>query len=139
MKIILIALTCLLTGIQVIGQTGSWKIKMNGKILLSAASEDETANTRKVKSADWKKSGNLEIIFTESEPDMWYRSFLFYDKEDNELLRKDSSSKIKVSLADLRRYFKGKKEILIYTTMAPRDPTIAIRMRRVHLCTLKLP
>jgi hypothetical protein len=139
MKIILAALACLVTCMQAAGQSGSWKIKINGKTVLSAATEDETANTRKIKPGEWKKSGNLEIIFTESEPDMWYRSFLFYDKEDNEVLRKDSSSKTKVSLAELRRYFKGKKEIVIYTTIAPQDPNLAIRIRRVHLCTLKLP
>ena len=86
-----------------LAQSGSWVIKINDKTILSARTENEEANTRKIKSSDWKKSGNLEINFTESEPDMWYRFFLFYDEQDNELLRKDSTVKAKISLAELCR------------------------------------
>ena len=120
-------------------QQTSWKIKINGKTLLTASIESPETNTRKVKQAEWKKNGSLEIQYTEEEPGVWWRSFLFYDTEDNELMRTDSSDKIKVQLSKLRNLFKGKKEIIIYTTVAPRDPNLAVRIRRVHLCTLKLP
>ncbi len=120
-------------------QNNSWKIKLNNKSLLSTSKEDETKNIRKISAATWKKNGFLEISFKEAEPGKWYRSFLLYDKEDNELFRKDSTTKLKIAFADLKKLLNGKKELIIYTTIAPTDPTIAIRVRRVHLCTLQFP
>ena len=120
-------------------QSGSWKIRMNNKSLLATSHEDEKVNTKKIISSEWKKSGNLEIIFKEAEPNTWRRWFLFFDAEDNELLSKDSTTNAKISLSALRKLFIGKKEIRIYTVISPLDPNIAIRIRRVHLCTLKLP
>lgn len=119
-------------------QSGNWNIKLNGKLLLSTSKEDEKINCKKVKAAQWSKNGYLEINFIEDEPDTWWRSFLFYDEQDNELLRKDSTTSYKILAKELFKLFSGKKEIRIYTTIAPRDPNLAIRMRRVHLCTLRL-
>jgi len=79
----------------------------------------------------------LEISFTEDEPDTWWRSFHFNDEQDNELIRKDSVTYFKIPAKELQRIFTGKKEIRIYTTIAPRDPNLAVRIRRVHLCTLR--
>lgn len=120
-------------------QGGSWKIKLNNKTLIATSEESETTNTKKIVAAEWKKSGSLEILFTEAEKNTWIRSFLFYDNNENEILRKDSAVQMKISVAELKRLFAGKKEIIIYTTIAPVNPMIAIRIRRVHLCTLKLP
>ncbi|HNR15224.1 MAG TPA: hypothetical protein PKG90_01030 [Chitinophagaceae bacterium] len=118
-------------------QTGSWKIKLNGKILLSTNKEDEKLNCKKIKPAQWNENGYLEISFTEDEPDTWWRSFHFNDEQDNELIRKDSVTYFKIPAKELQRIFTGKKEIRIYTTIAPRDPNLAVRIRRVHLCTLR--
>jgi len=134
--IVLASLLFCLTAIE--AQSGSWNIKLNGKLLLSTSKEDEKINCKKVKAAQWSKNGYLEINFTEDEPDTWWRSFLFYDEQDNELLRKDSTTSYKILAKELFKLFSGKKEIRIYTTIAPRDPNLAIRMRRVHLCTLRL-
>ena len=112
---------------------------MNNKIILSARQEDAKKNIKKIKSADWKKSGKLEILFTEDEKNTWMRSFQFVDEQDNDIQRKDSTLHATLSLVELRKLFTGKKEIKIYTTISPLDPNIAIRIRRVHLCTLQLP
>jgi hypothetical protein len=139
MNKILLLLNILCSVIYADAQNNSWKIKLNTKTILSTSKEDENANTKKIKSTDWKKNGKLEIIFTEAEPGVWWRSFLFFDENDNQLLAKDSTTHAIVSMAYLRKLFAGKKEIHIYTSIAPVDPSIAIRARRVHLCTLKLP
>ncbi len=120
-------------------QSGKWMIKLNNKLLLATGEENAGANTRKLKSSDWKKNGYLEIQFAENEPNTWKRSFLFNDEADQEIFRADSTLKVKVPLSQLRRLFAGKKEITIYTIVAPLDPGIAVRMRRVHLLTMKLP
>ena len=139
MKKNLLLLSLLCIAMYADAQSGSWKIRMNNKTLLATSHEDEKVNTKKIISSEWKKSGSLEIIFKEAEPDTWKRSFLFFDAEDNQLLAKENTTHAKVSLSALRKLFKGKKDIRIYTVISPLDPNIAIRIRRVHLCTLKLP
>ena len=137
-KTILIA--CLLfSTLFLAAQSGSWVIRLNNKTILSTRKEDAVKNVKKINLADWKKSGKLEILFAEDEKNTWMRYFLLVDESDNELLRKDSTTHAKISLVELRKAFAGKKLIKIYTTISPLDPNIAIRMRRVHLCTLQLP
>jgi hypothetical protein len=116
----------------------SWKIKLNNKLLLATSREDEKMNTRKIKSSEWKKNGWLEITYKEADPGSWKRYFLFNDEEDNQLLTKDSVTHTKITIASLRKLFAGKKEIRIYTIVSPLDPNIVVKLRRVHLCTLRL-
>lgn len=120
-------------------QSGSWTIQLNKKTIISTDTENKEVNCKKIKSSAWNKPGRLSIRFTENEPDTWFRSFLFYDENDQELLRKDSTTAFTLSFSELKKIFTGKSEINIFTVVAPVDPTIAIRMRRVHLCTLRLP
>jgi hypothetical protein len=140
MKKGLLLLVSICSVFTAMAQSGTWKVKMNAKTILSAVAEDTEKNKKTVKLSEWKKSGNLEVIYTETDKDIWfYRHILFFDKDDNEILRKDSTNTVKISLKQLRKLFAGKKEIDIYTTISPKDPNVAIRIRRVHLCTLKLP
>ena len=128
----------ILTGFFAQAQTDSWKIKLHNRVLLNTNQEDEAKNLKKIKSTDWKKNGYLEIIYTEADPTFWKRSFLFFDEKDNQLLSIDSTTRVKISLSKLRKLFAGKKEINIYTVASPLNPDILVRIRRVHLCTLKL-
>ncbi len=120
-------------------QTGSWTIKLNNKKIITTSIEDESKNCKKLKSSDWEKTGNLEISFKEDEPDAWIRSFLFYDENDNEIYRADSTTNFSVNLKKLRNLYQVKKRLIIYTVISPTDPNIAIRIRRVHLYTFMLP
>ena len=139
MKKVLVLTSLLLTTVFLQAQNGSWIIKLNNKTILSSHQEDPVKNVRKIKSADWKKSGKLEILFAEDEKNTWMRSFQLVDELDNDILRKDSTTHPSISLVELRKLFAGKKQVRIYTTISPLDPNIAIRIRRVHLCTLQLP
>ena len=139
MKKIILLTSLLFTTLFLSAQKGSWIIKLNNKIILSTRQEDAIKNVKKIKTTDWKKSGKLEIFFTEDEKNTWMRSFQFVDEQDNDILRKDSTLHAALSLVELRRLFAGKKKLKIYTTISPLDPGIAIRIRRVHLCTLQLP
>ena len=138
MKQIFILLGFLLTTVIVSAQSNRWKISVNNKTIVNTSNEDEKKNTKKLNPGEWKKSGFLEIKYTETNPDTWWRSFLFYDEDDNEIIRKDSVLNYKIAVKSLIKSFPGKKEIRIYTTVSPKDPNIAIRIRRVHLCTLQL-
>ncbi len=118
----------------------SWTIKLNNKVLLTASKEDTLANTKKIKALEWRKTGYLEVFYKEAEPaTIFYHSFLFNDENDNQLLTKDSTTHAKIAIATLRKLFAGKKKIIIYTVQAPKNPMMAVRMRRIYLCTLLLP
>ena len=126
--------------IQMTQAQDSWTIKLNGKILLSTSKEDTLANAKKIKAIEWRKNGFLEVSYKEADPNsIWNYSFLFYDEKDNQLLVKDSVTHTKVSVATLRKLFAGKKKIVIYAMQSPKNPMIAVRVRRIYLCTLLLP
>jgi hypothetical protein len=118
--------------------TPSWKIKINNKLVLSTSVESETRNIRNISALEWKKNGVLEIIYTDTDTKDWIRSFLFFDDQENPLLTLDSVNTARVPLTELRTLSSGKKTIKIYTVVRPTDPDIAIRIRRIHLCTLRL-
>ena len=125
--------------IQITEAQDSWTVKLNNKLLLTASKEDTVANTKKISRLEWRKSGYLEISYKESEPGIWNRSFLFNDENDNQLLNKDSVTYTKIANTTLRKLFAGKKKMVIYVVIAPKNPMIMIRIRRMHLCTLLLP
>jgi hypothetical protein len=139
MKIIFLAAIVLVSNRPVQAQD-SWKIKWNNKTILSANKEDEAANIRSIKLSDWKKNGNLEIIYKEEIPDtiLWH-SFILFDEEDHQLLSREKTLTAKISIQSLRKLFAGKKQIKIYSIVSPRNPMIALKILRIHLCTLQLP
>lgn len=139
MKLVFLLPALFLASMAACAQHDSWKIKLNHRTILSTQRESSAKNIRRIQSAEWNKNGFLEIGYKESAPGKWIRSFLFFDEQDQELFRKDSVNILRIPLVDLRRMAAGKKSILIYTVVAPRDPGTAIRVRRVHLCTLRLP
>ncbi|MEO6613044.1 MAG: hypothetical protein ABIT05_07265 [Chitinophagaceae bacterium] len=138
MKRILLITGLVLSGLFVSAQEGKWKIQMNGKTLFYTSTENEKVNIKKISTSEWKKAGYLEISFKEREPDMWKRSFSITDENDVPLLTIENSTKAKIPLSKLRKLFAGRKVLTIYTIIAPVNPMMAIRMRRVHLCTLQL-
>ena len=139
MKGIILALALVFGLVSVNAQGGTWKILLHGKIILSTGVEDENNNVRKLTLKEWKKKGQLEIDFKEPQPEFWKRSFLFFDENDEQLWTIDSVTRARIPLTDLRKAFKNKKQVRIYTVITPLDPNIAVRIRRVHLCTLRLP
>jgi len=122
-------------------QSDSWKIKWNKKTIMETDKENKDDNIRKVKLADLKDNCFLKVSYKENPPkNDWKRDFLFFDENDNQMLRKDSTTSIKIPGTELKKLFANKKKIVIYTVTLPTDPDLAarIRVRRVHLCTLEL-
>lgn len=140
MKKIILLLFISFFGINTSAQEGKWKVCVNKKTVLETSKEDEQKNVKTISAKEWKKNGFLELVFTETGNDIWfYRHFVIVDKDETDYYQLDSTNTIKIPLNEFRNKLKGKKEIAIYTTFSPKDPTIAIRMRRIHLITLKLP
>jgi hypothetical protein len=120
----------------------SWTIKLNNKTIITAKAEDEDANVKTIMRSELSKPGSLQVLYKQAQPKPgWRRSILLFDENDVELSRIDSlTAKSKISSATLKKGFADKKEIRIYTISLPTDPNLAaaIRVRRVHLGTLKL-
>jgi hypothetical protein len=120
----------------------SWKIKLNGKIIFTAAGEDEIKNTKSIKRTELARPGTLDVLYKESIPqESWRRSLLFFDENDNQLFVKDSVTAVtKINNATLKKLFTDKKKLRIYTIATPTDPDLAarVRLRRVHLVTIDL-
>jgi hypothetical protein len=119
----------------------SWKLRLNDTTLLVASKEDEKTNSKKINVSEWEKNGMLEITYYNATGDKdLKRSILFLDENDNELIRKEDVSRVKISSKELKKIFTGRNEIRIFTIAIPADPELAarVRVRRVHLCTLEL-
>ncbi|HYC39792.1 MAG TPA: hypothetical protein VEB63_04825 [Chitinophagaceae bacterium] len=133
---VLLTIVCSLLAVASHAQEDSWTVRLNGRVLLHTSVEGRVL---KVTSSQWKRSGRLEIRYHDAQKHFWIRSFQLHDEGDNMIFSADSLQRLNISLAKLRRLFAGKKELRVYTVVRPADPTIAVRIRRVHLCTLRLP
>lgn len=139
MKLFLFFASLFIFHSNVNSQMGSWEIKINNKKVLESSKEDEKENCRKITASIWKKSGTLEVNFKEENPVFWKHSFLFNDENDIQLFQIEDTTNVSISFDKLRGLFQGKKKLVIYTTAAPRNPDIMVRMRIMHLCTIMLP
>ena len=138
--LIILLMSTLFAGAQLVPpqREDSWKISLNKKTVLISSESNEVLNIKKIKQADWNKNGYLEIIYKEKDTGFWNRSFQLDDEKGNQLWNKDNTTRVKIPLAQLRKLFAGKKEVKIYMVTNPKNPKMAIRSQRVHLCTLKL-
>jgi hypothetical protein len=83
----------------------------------------------------------MEVTYYDAKGDKGLkRSIFFLDENDDELIREDDVSRVKISSKELKKAFAGKSKIKIFTIAVPTDPELAarVRVRRVHLCTLEL-
>ena len=83
----------------------------------------------------------MAITYTEEKKlKDWKRTFAVLDEKDNDLMTYSGSS-FKIGNAKLLSLMhQGVKTIKIYTWALPTDPELAarIRIRRTHLCTIRL-
>lgn len=118
----------------------SWKVCFNGKEVLKASGEDEARNVITINKADLKKKKAFTITFKEDKKQNgWERTIAVYGEKDAELT-KQKGARFELSNEALRALFEKSKTLEIYTWALPADPKLkaAIRVRRVHLCTLVL-
>ena len=118
----------------------NWKVALNGKELLSTAEEKPEGNIVTLSKADLAKTANFLVKFTEKEPQTgWKRSIVLVDKGENEV-QAETGRILTVSSKTLLTHLLRAGTLYIYTWALPTDPELAarIRVRRVHLCTIKL-
>ena len=139
MKLFYLFLASFFISLSTLAQPG-WKVMLNGKTVLNTTVEDEAKNIVRIKKADLKKKKGLSLVYTEeAKKKDWERKMVLYDENDQELTRQ-KGTQLKISNAALQSFFKNSKKLGIYTLAFPTDPKLkaAIRIRRVHLCTLIL-
>ncbi len=122
-----------------VAQKNTWKIYHNNKLLINTGEESEEKNVCAITKTQLDKKGSLMVIYEEGKPDIeWKRTIAFLDDKSNIIFEKNEVSKIQVPNAELKKFFKGKVRIKIYTWAIPKDPAKAalVRIRRIHLCTL---
>ena len=118
----------------------SWKVVHNGRQKLKTAVEKTTGNVVTLNRADLQKTGNLSVIYSEQDKQAdWTRTISMVDKGETEL-HTHSGNLFTISNVNLAKLFKKVNTIYVYTWALPNDPELAarIRIRRVHLCTIKL-
>ena len=110
-----------------------WTVELNSKVLLSAKTEDEAANVISVK--DFKK-GSLLVTYVPGKVEgERKRRLMIYDSGDNELYSKEAFN-ITVPVATLKKWKLNTTQIKIYTIPVLGEAGAAVRLRRVHLCTI---
>ena len=118
----------------------SWKVVHNGKQKLSTSTEQPEGNVVTVNRADLNRTGTFLIKYTQAEPQTgWTRTITMVDKGENEL-HTHTGVLFTISNANLKKLFNKVNTIYVYTWALPDDPELAsrIRIRRVHLSTIKL-
>ena len=138
MKSFVIIFSLLITTLVANAQD-TWKISLNKVTVLTGKESNELLNTKKIKSADWKKNGYLEVSYKETTPSNWLHSLQFTDETGNQLLVKDGVTTAKIPIATLRKLYAGKKQVKIYMVINPPNPMMAAPSRMLHLGTLRLP
>ena len=119
---------------------GSWKVCLNNKTVLKTSTENEEKNIIHINAADLKKKNGFVVNYTDQKKkNDWERTIMIYDENDHEVIQQ-KGTKFELSNADLRAFFQQSKTLKIYTWALPTDPKLkaAVRVRRVHLCTLTL-
>lgn len=133
MKKAILFISAFLTFVFVYAQD-RWTVQLNSKTLLTAKAEDTLANVISI--TDIKK-GSLVVTFTPGETNSkWGRRLAVYDIADNQLYSKEAFS-ISIPAASLKKWKTGHSQIKIYTWPISKDPRIKLKVRRVHLCTIK--
>jgi hypothetical protein len=122
--------------------SAEWAILLNKKKIFSAKEENDQKNIISVKLSDLKPGKNFTLFYLQvntANKNQWIRTIGVYTTEDNELIRKNTSS-ITLPYKQIKKMLLENKTIRIYTWSLPKDPKEAarVRVRRVHLCTIVL-
>lgn len=122
-------------GLTAAAQTNEhWTVQLNSKVLLTAKTEDTTANTVTLK--DLKK-GSLIVTYVPGRVEgERKRRLMIYDEADRELYSKETFNLV-VPVSSLKKWKLSSPVLKIYTIPVLGEAGAAVRLRRVHLCTLK--
>ena len=128
----LFILLCTAFFIDTVAAQTKWTVQSGKNVLLKTAKEDTIANVITIKRS---KISSLVISYAEPKRKDWSRYIMVYDRADNELISKETYN-LNLSASVLKNWAQKNKQVKIYTIPRNLNPAIAIKVRRVHLCTI---
>ena len=132
MKIFFFFLIVVISGSTAFAQE-RWTVALNSKVLLTAKTEDTSANVVAV--TDLKKGALIVTYVPGQVKGERKRRLMVYDTNDNELYSKEAFS-ISVPVASLKKWKFNSSQLKIYTLPVLGEAGANVRLRRVHLCTI---
>ncbi|HEX6333442.1 MAG TPA: hypothetical protein VFZ78_04390 [Flavisolibacter sp.] len=136
MKLLLLTFSLLLT--LAMEAQDSWTVSYRGKTVLSATGENEARNTVLISRAGIGKS-SIVLTYRQAKPQKgWVRIMNVYSPKDEELYEIQAPL-IAVTATQLRKWASKYNTVKIYSWYVPVDPELKarVRVRRVHLCTIR--
>lgn len=111
-----------------------WTVQLNSKTLLTATDEDTMKNIVRVN--DLKKGSLIVTYHPGKVENERKRRLMIFDNNDQELYSKEAFN-ISVPVASLKKWRLNTPQIEVYTIPVLGEEGANVRLRRVHLCTIK--
>ncbi|QEC57257.1 hypothetical protein [Flavisolibacter ginsenosidimutans] len=135
MKTICLSLFATVFVLQGFSQTTQhWTVELNSKTLLTANTEDTTANTIAVK--DLKKGSLIVTYVPGAVEGQRKRRIMVFNTGDRELYSEQTLSLV-IPVKTLKKWKPTSPQIKIYTVPVLDEGGAVVRLRRVHLCTIR--
>jgi hypothetical protein len=136
MKVIAFMLLTFLS-IATRAQSDSWVIIHNGRVLLQATGENSGKNVVTIRRSDLNKTDYLIVKYSGVTAKGWVRTIYLAGEKDEEMAR-HSGNIFRIADSSLKAIFKNRSRVVLYTYTMPADPKLkaAVRIRRIHLCTI---
>ena len=118
----------------------TWCVSIRGNTLLKNVEENLEKNVIRLNATDLNSPGYFRINFNWSDTAM-RRSVLLRNAAGAELLRwEDVKRSWRIRTEELKKLVDKNPELSFYYTEIPRDrnQAMVVRVRPIHLCTLKL-
>ena len=131
-------LFCSLILSSVLLAQGSWKVRFGGRAVVLTSTQDYTKKDVSTRTSDLKNKQARPVTSREAEKQNgWERTMTAYGSRDAEL-KKQKGNQFQLTGTALQSLFKKSDTLKVYTMALPTDPKLkaAVRIRRVHLCTL---
>ena len=136
MKTVILFLFAGVFGLRCMAQTAEhWTVQLNSKTLLTANTEDTTANTISVN--DLKKGSLIVTYVPGAVEGQRKRRIMVFDANDRELYSEQTLSLV-IPVKNLKKWKLTSPRIKIYTVPVLDEGGALVRLRRVHLCTIRL-
>lgn len=134
MKTILLVAALGLSGLAGAQRTERWTVLLNSDVLLTAKTEDTAANVIK---APALKKGSLIVTYVPAQAQgERKRRLMVVDAADHELYSREAFN-IAVPVSEVKKWKLATPLLRIYTVPVLGEAGANVRLRRVHLCTIR--
>lgn len=118
-------------------QKGGWQLLQDGKIIFSAAAENEEKNKLKLTAKTVMATKKYSLMYNAATAKGWKRYLAAVGANDSEI-KQTEGTLLSLSGAEIKKAVQGGQTLNFYTWTIPVNPAKAatVRVRRVHLLTL---